>query len=131
MKYEQKRGKRIGENEVFSHPFSGAPFCAACYNPLMDRPPLLMGLVSDLFFSALIGDAARALGFEVRWVERADQVAPPDAGEVTTPRRPGEPLHGQAAALIALLVELQPALLIVDLNNAGIPWAAWIAAVKS
>ncbi len=97
----------------------------------MSHPPLLLGLVSDLFFSALIGDAARALGFEVRWIERAGQVAQLDHPKLQTPRRPGEPLQGQVAAFIALLVELQPALILVDLNNPAIPWEDWIAALKS
>lgn len=99
-----------------------------------DSVPLLLGLVADLFIAARIEDTARALGFAVRWIERAGQVAAPDAPGspvASGSRYPGEPLTGQTGAFIALLVELQPVLLLVDLNNDGVPWEQWIAALKS
>jgi len=101
------------------------------YNLRMTKTPLILGLVADLFFSMRIEDIARALGYQVRWLESADQVAPSDPEGFLEARRPGEPLVGRIAAFIALLVELQPALLIVDLNNTSVPWQEWIAAVKS
>ena len=95
-------------------------------------PPVILALIGDLFFSVRVEDVARRLGFRVRLIERADQVAPPDhPGAEPEPRRPGEPLSGQAAALIALLAEEQPALIVVDLNNAAVPWERWIATIKS
>lgn len=96
------------------------------------RPPLLLGLVADLFFTVKIENVARGLGFRVRWIERAEDVAPPEvpAGREASPQS-GEPRRGQVAAFIALLVEEQPALVIFDLNNRNVPWDSWIAAAKS
>jgi predicted metal-dependent hydrolase len=94
--------------------------------------PLVLGLIGDLFFSVRVEDVARRLGYQVRLIERADQVAPADEpGTEVQARRPGEPLTGQAAALIAMLAEAQPALIVVDLNNRAVPWEDWIATIKS
>lgn len=94
-------------------------------------PALLLGLVADLFFTVKIENVARGLGFRVRWIERAEDVAPPDtpdAGEASS--QLAEPMRGQVTAFVALLVEEQPALVIFDLNNHDVPWDRWIAAAK-
>ncbi len=86
--------------------------------------PLILGLVSDLFFAAPLTQAIAALGYTVHWLERGDSLTP-------APARPGEPLTGPSATFIDRVVEWQPALILVELNSTVIPWPAWIAALKS
>lgn len=74
----------------------------------MTAPPLLLGLVSDVFFVAPIEAAAHALGYAVRWVEQAT-----------------------ATEWVAEVVEWQPALVIVELGHPRLPWAACVAALKT
>lgn len=93
----------------------------------MDAAPLILGLVSDLFFMAPIESAAKALGYRVRWIERRDEVEP----EAPLLRQFAEPITGRGAGFIARVVEWQPALVLVDLSSQAIPWPAWIAALKS
>jgi hypothetical protein len=89
--------------------------------------PLILGLVSDLFFTAPIEDAARSLGYRVQWIERGDAV------EVDEPhlRGPAEPVAGRGAGFIRRVVEWQPALVLVELSSRHIPWPDWIASLKS
>jgi uncharacterized protein len=91
--------------------------------------PLVLGLVSDVFFSVPIENALRTLGYRARWIQRGDD--DDDQASASAPRRPGEPLTGSSAAFIALLVEDQPTLVVVELNSTLIPWAKWVAAMKS
>jgi DNA-binding response OmpR family regulator len=95
----------------------------------MPQPALILGLVSDLFFSAPIDNTVRALGYQVKWIDRGDALEPDDLND--DPQRTGEPLTGRGAAFIAQVVEWQPALVIVELSSRAIPWEAWIAALKS
>lgn len=98
----------------------------------MNDSPVILGLVSDLFFTVKIEDVARRLGFRVQWIERASQVAPDDRAEDGVPERQfAEPLRGQIAVFFHEVVRLQPALIIVDLNNRELPWPKWMAALKS
>lgn len=91
--------------------------------------PLIIGFISDLMFAVRIEDVARHLNFEVKWIERAEQVAPPDPLAPT--RQLAEHLIGPGAVLLDQLTFLKPALLIFDLGNQEIPWRAWIALIKS
>jgi predicted metal-dependent hydrolase len=100
----------------------------------MAQPALILTLVSDLFFAVQIEGAIRALGFRLERVERGDQVEPEPPGPATTEQGwgyLGEPLAGRGAGFVARLVEWQPALVIVELRSQDIPWADWIAAMKS
>ena len=100
----------------------------------------LLALVSDLFFSVQIQNTARALGWDLKNIESADQIPiqPPLA------IRPKEPTPTQNSAIghnfIAYVVELQPVLIVVELqspgseapgNSATLPWEAWVVAVKT
>ncbi len=89
-------------------------------------PPLIVAFVADLLFAARIERTAQALGYRVRWIERADYFAGEEVSD-----DPGEALLGRAGGLTRLVAEEQPALLIFDLNNDAIPWAHWIARLKS
>lgn len=89
---------------------------------------LILGLLSDLFFAAPIEDAARALGYRVQWIERGAEIEPPDLPHA---HGPAEPVVGRGASFIARVVEWQPALVLVDLSSDVIPWANWVASLKS
>ncbi|MBF8281629.1 MAG: hypothetical protein HW378_544 [Anaerolineales bacterium] len=96
----------------------------------MSQPPLILGLVSDLFFTVQIENAVKALGYRVQWIERGEDVEP-DQPAAEAAARLGEPLTGPGAGFIARLVDWQPALVIVELSSTAIPWPEWIAALKS
>lgn len=92
------------------------------------KSPLIVAFVSDLMFATRIGNVARRQGFQVEWVERAA-----DVGRPNRPARhesPGESIHGQEGQLFTRLTSWQPALLLFDLTNEGIPWQIWIPALK-
>jgi CheY-like chemotaxis protein len=91
-----------------------------------EETPLILGFVADLIFAVKIEQAAAGLGFQVDWVERGDQIAPPSlVGE------PAEPLDGPAGALIDLISQRQPSLLVFDLGNQAVPWRDWLPLLKS
>ncbi len=96
----------------------------------MNEPPLILALVSDLFFATQIENAVKALGYRVQWIERGEDVEP-NSSTTGPATRLGEPLTGRGAGFIARLVEWQPALVIVELSSTAIPWPEWIAALKS
>ena len=100
----------------------------------MTQPPLILGLVSDLFFTVQIENAAKRLGYRAQWIERGEDVEPDFADAPAAPSatpRLGEPLTGRGSRFITRLVEWQPALVIVELSSTAIPWPEWIAALKS
>jgi CheY-like chemotaxis protein len=96
----------------------------------MRQPPLILGLVSDLFFAVQIENAVKALGYQIRWIERGEDVEPEPTGAASA-RTLGEPLTGRGSGFIARLVEWQPALIVLELSSQTIPWPEWIAALKS
>lgn len=91
--------------------------------------PLLIAFVSDLMFTTRIARVAEHLGYDVEWIETADELGAAEAGALR--ERPGESLRGREGRLFERLTRAQPALLLFDLNNASIPWRPWIAAIKS
>ena len=91
--------------------------------------PLLIAFVSDLMFTTRIAKVAEHLGYDVAWIESADELGAADPGDLR--ERPGESLRGREGRLFERLTRAQPALLLFDLNNAAIPWRPWIAALKS
>jgi predicted metal-dependent hydrolase len=107
-------------------------FRLICYNQLMkenQQLPLIIGFVADLMFTTRIENAAVRLGYQVQWIERADQVAPLD--QKAPPRQLAEHLVGPGAVLLDMLTQLQPALIIFDLGNEAIPWKIWLPLIKS
>ena len=91
--------------------------------------PLLIAFVSDLMFTTRIAKVAEHLGYDMEWIETADELGATEAGDLR--ERPGEALHGREGRLFERLTRDQPALLLFDLNNRTIPWQRWIAALKS
>jgi CheY-like chemotaxis protein len=68
-------------------------------------PDTVIGVVSDLFFTVKIEDVARSLGYTVIWARPEDRFAD-------------------------LLVQHQPALIIVDISDQTLPWQEWILRAK-
>lgn len=100
----------------------------------MAEPALIVTLISDILFAVQIEGAIRNLGYRLQRIERTDQVEPDPPGPANTERGwayLGEPLSGRGAGFVARLVEWQPALVIVELMSRDIPWADWVAAMKS
>lgn len=69
----------------------------------------LLAVVSDLYFVARIEAAVEKLQKQVIWLE----------------------LELQAPDFVEYLLDIDPGLVIVDLNLTDVPWAAWISAAKS
>lgn len=100
----------------------------------MGEPPVIVALISDLFFSVQVENYARALGYAVKRIERPADIEPADEAENNLPAATaflGEPLAGRGAVLVARLIEWRPTLIIVDLNSTTLPWPAWVAAIKA
>ncbi len=96
----------------------------------MPEPPAIVTFISDLFLAAPIEQAVRATGYRLIRIESGsdvEKVSEPEPGRdhrgMTPTDRGGE--------LIRRLAEWQPALIIVELSSTAIPWADWVAAVKS
>lgn len=90
--------------------------------------PLVLALVSDLFFGVQIENAVRALGYRLQRVEHGDELEP---GLAQRAPLVGEPLAGRGSVFIARVVEWQPALILVELSSPVIPWPDWVASLKS
>jgi hypothetical protein len=78
-------------------------------------------------FTTRIENAARHLGYQMKWIENTAALAAP--GQPTA-ERPGESLTGPAGELFRRLSDWQPALLLFDLGNEAIPWQTWIGRLK-
>jgi hypothetical protein len=94
--------------------------------------PKILGFVADLIFAVRIEEAARQLGLQVQWIERAEQIShqesqPGESGQ----RQVAEHLLGPGADLMDKLTSWQPVLVIFDLGNSFIPWRDWLAWMKS
>jgi predicted metal-dependent hydrolase len=93
--------------------------------------PLIVGFVSDLMFVVKIEDAAKSLGFQVRWIEDIRELSPAGMDAPVPERQLGEHLVGPGAVLVDKLSRWQPSLLIFDLNNDRVPWQEWITMLTS
>ena len=90
--------------------------------------PIVIAFVGEGTAADQIRHAEEAMGFEVQWMAEAP---PATAAETAVPRRPGEMITGNHAGVFAWLVNLQPALVLFDLENEAIPWRRWMPALKS
>jgi hypothetical protein len=95
----------------------------------MEELPVIVAFVADLYFAVRIENAAQALGYQVRFIENADQLGPP----VPEPagRRYAEHVTGRGAELLDRLTLWKPALIIFDLDNRAVPWEEWIRLITS
>ena len=98
----------------------------------MSARPLILTLISDIFFSVQVENVIRTLGFDLRRIERGDEIEPAaEDNQTHAGAYLGEPLTGRGARFVAQLAEWQPVLVIVELSSREIPWQAWIAAMKA
>ncbi len=91
--------------------------------------PTIVAFVADLMFTMRIARVIDHIGYEVVWIESAAQLV--SQSERVAPELIGEQLHGHEGRLFEEIVRIQPALMLFDLNNAGIPWREWIPLLKS
>jgi len=91
--------------------------------------PLILAFVSNLYFTTRIESTAEKLGYQLRFIEDADEIAPP--GLPSPEGQLGEQLVGPGAELLIKLTRWQPVLIIFDLDNKNVPWKGWITLIKS
>ena len=84
---------------------------------------VIAAFVADLMFQTRIESVAGRLGMRVQWLDSADQVIAMDNDSHAT--------LGPEAILVNQLTRMRPKLLIFDLGNKSIPWAAWIPVLKT
>jgi predicted metal-dependent hydrolase len=91
--------------------------------------PLILAFVSDLFFSTRVESVVQQLGYDLALIEREDEIEV--LGEQPASDNPAEALQGRQGALIRMIIQRRPGLVIFDLNSDAIPWESWIARLKS
>jgi predicted metal-dependent hydrolase len=96
---------------------------------MMNNRQLILAFVRDLNFISRIESAASGLGFQVVFVETAEQIASKDVEPID--RQFAEHLKGRGAILLDKITQWQPLLIIFDLTNDRIPWFEWISLVAS
>lgn len=92
------------------------------------RPLLLIS--RDLFVIPRLQDVAAALDFEavlLDGIEAAAREGPPPEGE----RMLTEPLDGPDAGVLRQVVELQPALILLDIGDPELPTMRWLLRLKT
>lgn len=91
----------------------------------------LLSLVSDLFFSVQIQNAAKVLDWDFVNIEDPAQVnsQPPLSGQEQAPTASQNSALGHN--LIAYVVELAPSLIVVELSSLTLPWEQWLVAIKT
>lgn len=90
-----------------------------------NQKPIIGGFVADLMFTMKIENAARHAGFDLRWLG-----GNADAGDGAAEGL-GERLNGRLGQLFQTITQMQPALLLFDLENGAVPWEQWIPALKT
>lgn len=97
--------------------------------PHAEQPTILL-LTEDLFLLPRLEDAARDLGYRL---QVADSPADFDAEGVPA-QRPvplTEPLEGPDAQFLRHIVDLRPALVLIDTTSRQLPWERWIQVLKT
>ena len=72
---------------------------------------MMLGLISDLFFGMRVRNTAEQLGYSLRLLESQSEIE-------------------DGATFIALLKDLQPKLIVLDLHS-NLPWQDWLQMAKS
>jgi len=86
----------------------------------MDASSIILAFIADLNSSVRLESAAQLLGYKVIFIERMEQITPPE--EPVSGRQYAEHLIGPGAVLIDLVTLRKPALIVFDLGNQAIPW---------
>jgi len=92
---------------------------------------ILLSLISDLFFSVQIENAAKVLGWE--WVNIEDpsqiQSQPALVGQERAPTTSQNSVLGHN--FITYVADLAPSLIVVELSSQSLPWESWLIAAKT
>jgi uncharacterized protein len=96
----------------------------------MPEAPVILTLISDLFLAAPIEQGVRSAGYRLIRIDSRAELEKSDE-PVLEQGNGRDDQTDLGAQLIRRLVEWQPALILVELSSQSIPWAAWIAAIKS
>lgn len=93
--------------------------------------PTLLALISDIFFSIQVQDAAHRAEWTAVLVETPDQVPgqPMMAGGDAAPSSSQNSRIGHS--LVAYAVDLRLSLIVIELASLALPWEAWIIALKT
>ena len=98
----------------------------------MEKKPLIIAFINDLYFSMRVESAAQALGFQTEVIEQASDIIAQGVSLIETAQRQlGEHLEGPGAQVLDWVTRQSPALLIFDLNNQAVPWGQWLSLIKS
>jgi uncharacterized protein len=93
--------------------------------------PVLLSLISDLFFSVKIAGAAKALGWDWVNIDSPDQI-PAQPPLVQQPGKPTAPQNSPVGhGFISHMVEIRPSLIVVELDSKTLPWETWVIAAKT
>ena len=96
----------------------------------MSPQGVILALTSDLFIVPRLQDIGRQAGFDVLIADSPQTLGA--AGAPSQRRIPlTEPLEGPDAAFLRKVVDLRPALLLVDTDSRLIPWERWIQTLKT
>jgi CheY-like chemotaxis protein len=91
--------------------------------------PVILGLVSDLFFASKIDAAAKTIDFQVLWYELEKHTT--GQGTRMVASQLAEQVTGPGFELLERITVLQPVLIIFDLSDSSFPWQEWLPLVKS
>jgi DNA-binding NarL/FixJ family response regulator len=81
---------------------------------------IVAGFVSDIMFQTRIESVAERLGVKVLWIGSADQIA--DI-YIDTQLCVG-------SVVLDHMIQMEPQLIIIDLENNSLPWVEWIPLLK-
>ena len=93
-----------------------------------DDRRVIIAFISAMMTAVQVQKVTEHLGYAITFIEDAASFSQFESSDLETP---AEPLFGQDASLVELITAQQPALLIFDLSNEGIPWRRWISTLKS
>ena len=95
----------------------------------VEKSPLILAFVTDLYFASKIEAAAKTLDYETEWIAPDEDLLALDSS--TTVPDLAEHVTGPGFVLLEKITLLQPALLIFDLSDAVFPWRMWLPMIKS
>jgi CheY-like chemotaxis protein len=95
---------------------------------ISDDRRVIIAFISAMMTAIQVQKVVEHLGYEITFIENAPLSSHFESSDLEPP---AEPLFGRDASLVELITTQQPALLIFDLSNEGIPWQRWISTLKS
>ena len=95
-------------------------FSKTVLNQTVSDRPLILGFLSDLFFLVRLEEAAKALNYRTKWVEKAE-----DVGIQNCDRWESE------LQLLEMITLDRPGLIVFDLGDKNLPWKDWLTWIKT